>query len=84
MRGMPGVIYMLIVRQFAEARGLRFFTWKEQRAAMEAYEAIAKLKHGLKHEEKWNSEHRQSVTQLVKFLESGSNDINDLSKYSPE
>jgi N-dimethylarginine dimethylaminohydrolase len=43
--------------------------------------AIANLKHGLKHEEKWNDQHKKEVKQLVKFLESDSTDIEDLEKY---
>lgn len=44
-------------------------------------QAIAKLKHGIKHEEKWNDQHRKEVQQLINFLENGSSNIDELKNY---
>ena len=44
-------------------------------------QAIAKLNHGIKHEDKWSAQHRAEVLKLIQFLESGSKDIEDLQKY---
>jgi len=46
-------------------------------------EAIAKLEHGLKHEEKWDAVHKSQVRNLITFLASYSNNIDDLEKYCP-
>lgn len=44
-------------------------------------QAIAKLQHGLKHEEKWNDQHRKEVSTLIAFLQSGDADIENIDKY---
>ena len=44
-------------------------------------QAIEKLKHGVKHEEKWSEEHKIEVIKLIGFLQSGSTNIEDLEKY---
>lgn len=37
----PAVPYMKVVQQFAEAHGLKFFTWKQKKAVIELYNATA-------------------------------------------
>ncbi len=39
----PAIPYYLIVRQYAEANGLKFFTMKQQEYAKEHYELHAKF-----------------------------------------
>lgn len=35
--------FMVQVAQFAQAKGLRFFTWKEQKNAIELYLTVASV-----------------------------------------
>lgn len=44
-------------------------------------QAIARLEWAMKHEEKWNDQHRQEVATLITFLKSGSKDIEELTDY---
>jgi hypothetical protein len=46
-------------------------------------QAIAKLQYGIKHEEKWDEVHKKEISRLISFLQSGSDNINDLEKYCP-
>lgn len=39
MNTQPAVPYMTKVRHYAIAKGMRFFSWQEQTAAIAAYEA---------------------------------------------
>lgn len=47
-------------------------------------QAVEKLKYGLKHEKKWDDSHKREVKQLINFLSSESNDIEDLELYNPQ
>jgi hypothetical protein len=40
-RKIPALPYMILVAQFARAKGLRFFTWAEQMNAITLYESNA-------------------------------------------
>lgn len=43
-RSLPAIPYMRIVRMYAEAKGIRFITWSEQKVAIQLYnEAAEKL-----------------------------------------
>lgn len=34
---MPAIPFFLIVKQYAQAKGLKFFTWKDQQIAINIY-----------------------------------------------
>lgn len=40
----PARIYMQIVKQYARANGMKFFTWHDQKKAIASYELFAALK----------------------------------------
>lgn len=40
-RGIPAIPYMRAVALFAQAKGLRFFTWSDWKNAIRAYELAA-------------------------------------------
>lgn len=46
-------------------------------------QAIANLQHGLKHEALWNDQHKKEIAILISFLQSSSDNINDLEKFYP-
>lgn len=50
---------------------------------LKTQQAIANLKHGLQHEEKWDYQHKAEVKVLIEFLESGSKDITELDRLRP-
>lgn len=43
MHSVPAIPYMTLVKQFALAKGLRFFTWPEMQHAAILYDIQAKL-----------------------------------------
>lgn len=43
MKKVPAIPFMTIVKQFALARGLKFFTCKDQMNAVKYYESVAKI-----------------------------------------
>lgn len=41
-RGIPAVSFIRVVALFARSKGLKFFTWRDMRNAIEAYELTAR------------------------------------------